>query len=322
MLSEKDFNSKQIIICYTSAGHRISFKNDNIIIKDGDDKIIIQNSCHRIFAVWIVGPVTITSGILERSKKFGFSIYLLTHNHRIYGVWSSTTEGNFLLRKKQYEYNSLEIPKHLIKNKISNQLYLLTSLREKTLFIKQNVENLKSHLNQIDKAEDLTSLLGIEGSASRIFFGNWYADMPWKGRRPRAKVDIINSTLDIGYTYLFNLVESMLNLYGFDLYQGTLHKSFYQRKSLVCDLVEPFRCIVDKLIRKAYSLKQLKPSDFREYKGQYFLKGDKNKDYTSWIMGGILNYKTEIFLYIRDYYRAFIRSKPINEFPFFKINEN
>jgi CRISPR-associated protein Cas1 len=319
MLSEKDFIEKQIVICYTNQGHKLSFKNDNLLLKDGEDKTILQSSCHRIFAIWIVGPVSLTSGILERSKKFGFSVYLMNFNHKLYGVWNSATEGNFLLRRKQYEYNSLDIAKLLIKNKIHNQAELLAGMRQKTLFQKEIINNLKMHLMQIDNVNDLTSLLGIEGSSSRIFFSSWFSNMPWKGRKPRSKIDIINTTLDIGYTYLFNLTESMLNLYGFDLYQGTLHRCFYQRKSLVCDIVEPFRCIIDKQIKKAYSLKQLQASDFREYKGQYFLKGEKNKEYSAWIMQGILKYKSEIFLYVRDYYRAFIRNKPINEYPFFKI---
>lgn len=319
MLSEKDFREKQVIICYTVKGHKISFKNENILIKDGDENTILQVSCHRIFSVWIIGPVSLTSGIMERSRKFGFSIYLMNFNHRLYGVWNSVTEGNFLLRRKQYEYKGLDIAKHIVRNKIYNQKILISELRQKTLFQKQVIEDLENHISQIDQIDELTSLLGIEGSASRIFFNNWFADMPWKGRKPRSKVDIINTTLDIGYTYLFNLIESMLNLYGFDLYQGTLHRCFYQRKSLVCDLVEPFRCIVDKKVRKAYSLKQLKASDFREYKGQFFLKTEKNKEYSSWIMQGILEYKSDLFLYVRDYYRAFIREKPIENYPLFKI---
>ena len=52
--------------------------------------------------------------------------------------------------------------------------------------------------------------------------------------------------MDIGYTYLFNFIDALLRLYGFDTYLGFYHKEFYQRKSLVCDVVEPFRCIIDK----------------------------------------------------------------------------
>ncbi len=319
MMSLPDFKEKQVVVCYASQGHKLSFKNDNLIIKDASENTIIQLTCYRIFSLWIVGSITLTSGILQRSKKFGFSIMLMSHNHKIYGLWNSVTEGNYLLRQKQYEYSSIEIPKHLISNKIENQTWLLKTNREKSLSLKVAIKKLESHKYESENTNDLFSLLGIEGSASRLFFGNWFADIPWKGRKPRAKIDIFNVTLDIGYTYLFNLMECMLNLYGFDLYKGTLHKFFYERKSLVCDLVEPFRCIVDKLVRRACGLKQLQKKDFIENKGQFFLKLEKNKEYTKWLMEGILDYRLELFSYVQSYYRCFIRSKPVSEYPTFQI---
>ena len=146
--------------------------------------------------------------------------------------------------------------------------------------------------------------------------------MEWKGRKPRAKRDPINVLLDIGYTFLFYLVENMLNLYGFDIYKGVYHQFFYQRKSLACDLVEPFRCIVDKQIKNAYNLNQIKTDDFEFKNGQYFLKYKKSKDYTRLLLQAIVEYKEDIFLYTQGYYRAFIREKAINDYPVFLINQS
>lgn len=321
MLSLPDFREKNIIICFASEGQKLSFKNDNLIIKDADDEITLQTTCHKIFSLWIVGNITITSGILEKSKKFGFSIYLLSHSCRPYGLWSSPTEGNFLLRKKQYAYNKLSIARHLVNNKIFNQIELLKSIRNKPQGAKDAITQMMSYAEKTVTASDLQMLLGLEGVASRLYFTHWYADMPWNGRKPRAKMDIINTTLDIGYTYLFNISECMLNLYGFDLYQGVYHRSFYQRKSLVCDIVEPFRCIIDQQIKRSYGLKQMKSDDFREQKGQYFLKIEKNKDYTRWLIQSILEYKEDMFSYVQGYYRCFMREKPIEEYPIFKVKE-
>src|SRR5437016_4153757 len=131
MLSLPDYKEKQIIICFTTEGQKVSFKNDNLIVSDREENTILQATCHKIFSVWIVGSTTLTSGIMERSKKFGFSIYLLSHSHRLYGLWSSPTEGNFLLRKKQYDYNELSIACYLVYNKITNQTQLLKSIRGK-----------------------------------------------------------------------------------------------------------------------------------------------------------------------------------------------
>lgn len=257
MLSLPDFREKGIVICFAAEGQKVSFKNDNLIIKDAKEDIVLQTSCHKIFSLWIVGSITITSGILERSKKFGFSIYMLSHGCRPYGLWNSATEGNFLLRKKQYYYNDLGIARRLVNNKIINQMELLKGLRGRSSSTKDAITQMLGYAQQTETAAELQLLLGLEGVASRLYFTHWFDGMEWNGRKPRTKIDIINTALDIGYTYLFNIIECMLNLYGFDLYQGVYHRSFYQRKSLVCDMVEPFRCIIDKQVKRAYGLKQM-----------------------------------------------------------------
>jgi CRISPR-associated protein Cas1 len=274
-----------------------------------------------MLALWIIGHCVITSGLLERSKKFAFPVYLLSVNFRCIGVWSTPTDGNFLLRAKQYAYQGLDIPKHIVKNKIQNQVILLKSIRKKEEAMKRSLELMQEYENKIKDFEKLQELLGIEGVSSRLFFSEWYGDMEWRGRKPRAKRDPINVLLDIGYTFLFYLVENMLNLYGFDIYKGTYHQFFYQRKSLVCDIVEPFRCIVDKQIKTAYNLNQIKKDDFDIRKGQYFLKYAKSKEYTRWILHAIIEFKEDMFLYTQNYYRAFIRDKSINDYPIFVISQ-
>lgn len=180
---------------------------------------------------------------------------------------------------------------------------------------------MRDYERQIDGFETLQEILGMEGVSSRLFFAQWYRDMEWKGRKPRAKRDPNNVLLDIGYTFLFYLVENMLNLYGFDIYKGVYHQFFYQRKSLVCDIVEPFRCIVDKQIKNAYNLNQINREDFEQKRGQYFLKHAKSRDYTRWLLQSIIEYKEDIFLYTQSYYRAFIRRKTIEDYPLFLINQ-
>lgn len=180
---------------------------------------------------------------------------------------------------------------------------------------------MESYLNTEMKELNLKKILGTEGIASKVFFQTWFADFDWKGRKPRAKTDKTNVILDIGYTYLFNIMEGMLNLYGFDVYKGVYHQAFYQRKSLVCDLVEPFRCIIDRKVKNAYGLGQIQDKDFTESKGQFFLNIDQNKKYTAWIVQEIMKYKEEIFLYTQQYYRAFMRNKPISDYPVFRIKD-
>ncbi len=319
MMSLPDFREKSVVIFFSAEGHKISFNNDNLLIRDEEGKTILQQTCHRIFSLWVVGHTTLTTGILQRSKKFGFSVFLMSMTGRLYGVWNNALEGNFLLREKQYAQNDIGLARHLVKNKIDNQARLINSLRKKTLAQKEAVRLLRQYRDQVTEVYDLKALLGVEGAASRLYFGNWFVFTDWQGRRPRAKTDPVNVLLDMGYTYLFYFVESILNLYGFDLYRGIYHRNFYQRKSLVCDLVEPFRCIVDKQVKRAHGLGQFKPTDFNKTKTGYMLSYRKSKPYTKWLMEAILANKEEIFSYIQAYYRAFMRNKPVKEYPVYKV---
>jgi CRISPR-associated protein Cas1 len=319
MLGLPDFKEKSIVLYHPMEGQVISFKNDNLIIKDGDGKIILQVTCYRLFSLWIIGGTTLTTGILEKSKKFAFSIFFLSYYQRPIGIWASGAEGNFLLRQKQYKYNEIGIAKHLIKNKLSNQIDLLKSIRDKTDELRESIKQMEVYQSGLDTSADFSNILGHEGISSKVFFGKWFEGMNWKGRRPRIKLDITNCLLDIGYTYLFNFVESLIGLYGFDIYQGVYHKNFYQRKSLVCDLVEPFRCIIDRQVKKAYGLKQIKEEDFGKRQNQYFLKIDKNKIYSKWILESILERKEEMFLFVQAYYRCFMKNKPPENYPVFRI---
>ena len=321
MLSLPDFKEKTIVIVFATEGQKFSFLNDNLIVKDKEDKVILQTTCYRTLALWIVGGCSITSGLLERSKKFAFPVLLLSYSFKCIGVWNAPTEGNFLLRKKQYDFNDLSIAKHIINNKINNQLATLKSIRKKEDTCYIAIENLQEYLLQLEDATELHSVLGIEGVAAKVYFSEWFNTMNWKGRRPRAKIDTTNVVLDMGYTFLFYMVENMLHLYGFDIYKGVYHTNFYKRKSLVCDLQEPFRCIIDYQVKKAFGLGQIKAEDFEEKKGQYFLKYTKSKDYTRWMLTALLEHKADIIMYCQNYYRAFIRNKDISDYPYFNIDE-
>ena len=124
-----------------------------------------------------------------------------------------------------------------------------------------------------------------------------------------------NATLDIGYTLLFAFIEALLCSYGFDTYCGVMHRQFYMRKSLVCDLVEPFRVIIDHSVKKAINLRQIQEKDFTVVQNQYRLNWDKSSSYVQFLMMPIIEEKDEIFLYVQNYYRAFMKELPAEAYP-------
>ena len=320
MLNANDFKKKQIVFLFTNEGDKLSFLNDNIIVKYKEGGIKYQSTCYRLFMICVVGNISITSGLIQRSKKFGFSICLMTTTFKVYEILGARMEGNTLLRKHQYEYTENDIGRKIEQNKIKNQSQILKNIRGKNQIMKEGIELLDKMVVQLEQQLEYLEVMGIEGNAARVYFSRVFDNVDWKGRKPRIKNDYVNVTLDIGYTMLFNIVDAILQVYGFDTYYGVFHKCFYMRKSLVCDLMEPIRPVVDYQVRKSINLGQCKENDFEVINNRWCLKYKSNPQYIQFLMNAILEYKDDIFLYIQQYYRFFMKRKSVSEIPVFIIH--
>jgi len=320
MLSRPDFVEKQVIFIESNNTNKIKLKNSNLVVLGEENKTILQHPLSKIFLVFICGEFSITSVLLRNARRYGIKIVFLNHSLRPYFSVSQQNIGNFLLRKKQYHNDKeLDMAKFVVKNKLLNQRALMNSLRYKTQKEKGSIRRMNYLLEDISTARDSSELLGIEGAAAKLYFSTYFKNMGFKKRTPRTKTDIINLLLDVGYYYLFNFIDANLEIYGFDTYCGFYHKFFFQRKSLVCDLVEPFRCIIDRRVRKSFNLKQINKNDFGFGNGQYFIKRSFNKKYSRLFLKEILKFKEEIFLFIQSFYRNFMKGHSVSEFPMFLV---
>jgi CRISPR-associated protein Cas1 len=241
---------------------------------------------------------------------------------KVYETINFKMEGNTLLREKQYTNENRDaIGKKIIINKIENQGHILKALR-----IKETKEDINILQQYIDKLNIMDGnnyeIMGIEGIASKVYFNRIFKDFNWKGRQPRVKRDEINLLLDIGYTVLFNYIEAILNIYGFDIYKGNLHREFYKRKSLACDMIEPFRPLIDYQVRKVYMLKQVDKWHFTNDNGKYQIDFKDSAEFVGIILRIILEYKESMFEYIQQFYRWFMKEKNLEYFPKARLIKN
>ncbi|PIQ67414.1 type V CRISPR-associated endonuclease Cas1 [Candidatus Uhrbacteria bacterium CG_4_10_14_0_2_um_filter_41_7] len=318
MLQASDFKEKQILLLeskeLTTSEIKINNQNLQINFEDGrKEKVRLQH----LVAVYVIGDATLTTKLIEKLLKTGGSLFLLKQNMQTYAAFNAVAEGNYLLRNKQYHFpvkTELDIAKQIVLNKIKNQLALLRSIEVKKIQGKSLLTYKKDTVKKINEAVDFASLRGLEGSVSKDFFALYFESIDWRRRVPRGKVDEINILLDIGYTYLFNFVDSILRLFGFDTYKGVYHQLFFQRKSLSCDLMEPFRCIIDRAVLKMYNLSQFDKSDFSYKNGSYYLKYQFNSKYSRIFLQELLKHKMEIYGYIRSYYYHIMNEDNLGEF--------
>ena len=322
MLTRPDFIKKKIVLVFANDGDKLSFKNDNLVVTNKDNEIKLQLTCYSLFAVFLIGNISITSGLIQRSKKFGFSILLFSSSFKLYSSISFMLEGNTMLRMKQYTTTkSTVIAKQIIINKIKNQRDTLKRLRNKD--IANAIENLDLAIQRLSNNDyQINEIMGLEGTTAKVYFNRLFKELGWNGRQPRIKKDEINLFLDIGYTALFNYLEALLNLYGFDIYKGNLHQEFYSRKSLVCDIIEPFRPIIDYKIRKMIKLGQTKNYEYIVKQDRYNLSWKDSSNFLGDILREITNYQENIFIYIQQYYRWFMKEQNIDTFPEVTLNVN
>ena len=235
--------------------------------------------------------------------------------------WADSAEANFLLRKRQYEFqkDDISIAKTIVESKIRNQLKALSDTRRKDEHTKQAQSILLGSIDTINDVNDYNSLMGLEGVAAKAFFSAFYQDFDWHQRRPRTKCDALNATLDIGYTILFNYIECFLRMFGFDLYVGIYHRMWFKRKSLVCDIMEPLRPIIDKATRTAWNRSQFAEKDFLIQKGEYRLRYENNATYCRVYFDALMPHKNDVFKYVQSYYRCFMGRKSVKEYPMFLL---
>lgn len=116
---------------------------------------------------------------------------------------------------------------------------------------------------------DLPVLLGVEGSAARIYFGlmEKAVDPKWgfTNRNRRPPKDPVNALLSFGYTLLTYSMSAALQVVGLDPYLGYYHAEGYGRPALALDLIEEFRApVVDSLVIAMINNNQFDQEDFHQ----------------------------------------------------------
>ncbi|MBS1644461.1 MAG: type V CRISPR-associated endonuclease Cas1 [Bacteroidetes bacterium] len=319
MFTHKDIDNRSLFVINGVEHQRLRVSSGRLLLEDEAGTAITKLPFPKILSLLIIGHTTITTALIEHCNKHGVPLVVMKPNFRPVFYFGNMAEANYLLRKRQYEKTNgvLDIAQALIQNKLMNQHALLLKTRIKNPTTETALGQIMQSLEQIPSTLNYRELMGIEGRAAKVFFQAYFEFAGWQSRHPRVKQDTLNATLDIGYTMLFNYLECMVRLFGFDPYIGVYHQLWFRRKSLVCDLMEPFRCIIEHKIRKALKYGTFKSSDFEQHKEAWYLKPSQKRIYTQAFFEAIIEHKSSIYKYIQSYYRCFMGRKTAPQFPQF-----
>ena len=220
-------------------------------------------------------------------------VFLDRYGFPIGRVWFSKMGSTALIRRKQLDAANCELGLNLvldlIRQKVNNQLAFLKKLKyarpdKKELFqaplntIEGSLEALDRNFKDLDESRLI--IMGLEGTAGRAYFSCISKIMPekfrFKGRSKRPAKNQFNAVLNYCYGVLYSRVEKACIIAGLDPFVGFMHTDNYNKKSLVFDLIEPFRIFAEQTAVYLFTGKKAK-NEYFDIKEHSCSLNDKGK---------------------------------------------
>ena len=266
----------QLVI--NSAGTYITQKDGLFRLKNKEKRFDV--SPQKIESIVISNQAMITTQAIIAALENNIDIIFLDgYGNPIGRVWFAKMGSTALIRRKQLEIaehkKGLALVTDMIRKKVKNQVDFLKKLKysrpgKDNLFENpiKIIDSALSSLRAYDKTinDDRNSIMGVEGTAGRAYFQCLSKLMPekyiFKGRSRQPAKDPFNAVLNYCYGILYSRIEKACILSGLDPYVGFLHTDNYNKKSMVFDLIEPFRIFAEQTAVYLFTGKKIKDEYF------------------------------------------------------------
>jgi CRISP-associated protein Cas1 len=266
----------QLVI--NSPGTYLTQKDGCFQLKNETNRLDI--SPQKIESIVLSNKAMITTQAIATALEHNIDIIFLDNYGDPLGrIWFAKLGSTALIRRRQLEIadseKGLGMVVAMIRQKIENQIGFLKKLMysrpgRESLFEEpiQMIYGAISALEITGKTieEARNSIMGIEGTAGRAYFQCISQVMPekyiFKGRSRQPAKDPFNAVLNYCYGILYGRIEKACILSGLDPYIGFLHTDNYNKKSLVFDLIEPFRIYAEQTTVYLFTGKQVRDDYF------------------------------------------------------------
>ncbi len=259
-------------------GVRLGKSGAVLQVKD-KEKLLQEVRIGEICQVNLMGNVQITTQAVQALCEAEVPVCYFSMGGWFYGITLGLNTKNVFLRRNQFrlaeqEYFGRTIARRLVAGKIRNQRTLLQ--RNHVEPKRETLAGMKEMAERAEGAGSLEELLGIEGNAARLYFGEFggmmkpdeeagTSAMPFEmdGRNRRPPRDPVNAMLSLGYSLLAKDLTVACYAVGFDPYVGFYHQPRFGRPALALDLMEPFRAlVVDSAVLTAVNTGMVTARDF------------------------------------------------------------
>ena len=248
-------------------GVHVGKTGELLVIKD-NGKVIQEVRLREINQVNLFGNIQVSTQALQSLNEMEIPLVLHSQHGYFNGMLQGTGLKNILLRREQFRLadqteRCLPIAKALIAGKIRNCRVML--MRNHVSPPVEALVRLKRLSKRVEQATAPEMLLGIEGTAARVYFQHFAGmlkpgDSPldpglalgeppkfafdFRGRNRRPPRDPVNAMLSLAYALLAKDLTVIAAAVGFDPYLGFYHLPRPGRPGLALDLMEPFRPLI------------------------------------------------------------------------------
>jgi len=261
-------------------GVRVGKSGEVLQVRERDElkqEVRIGEICQ----VNLMGNIQVSTQAIQALCEAGKPLCYFSQGGWFYGITTGLNQKNVFLRRSQFrlaeeDWFQLALARKLVAGKIRNQRTMLQ--RNHLEPSAQSLLTLKQMVDQAERADSLQQLLGIEGNAARVYFGD-FAGMikleqdggqdasqfrfDFAGRNRRPPRDAVNALLSLGYSLLTKDLTIACYAVGFDPYIGFYHQPRFGRPALALDLMEPFRALIaDSAVLTAINTGMVTPRDF------------------------------------------------------------
>jgi len=222
-----------------------------VVSKHGDE--IESARMIDVSQVSVYGNVSISAQFMRAAFRQEVPVCWFSHGGWFQGIAEGLPSKHVELRRRQVGIAAqagLPVARGMIEGKIRNSRTFLR--RNKRCDLGPALDQLKTLGEQAAEAETIESLLGIEGTAARIYFSRFsnmlrldgVGTFDFNGRNRRPPRDPVNCLLSFAYSLLVKDLTSTLIGIGFDPYLGFYHRPRFGRPALSLDLAEEFRPLI------------------------------------------------------------------------------
>ena len=240
--------------------------------------------------VSLFGNVHVSAPAIRKLMDRGIPVLFFTYGGWFVGQALGHDSKNVELRLAQYatsrdRLRCLRLARGFISSKILNCRTLLRRNHENPDPVA--LSELKQLARKARYAESIESLLGIEGTAARRYFGEFagmlkgpdVASFDVEGRNRRPPRDPINALLSFCYSLLSKELTLAIRAVGLDVMLGFYHQPHFGRPSLALDLMEEFRPVIaDSVVISVINNGVVQAKDFVRAAGAVSLKQAARKD--------------------------------------------